>query len=238
MNLNLNDLFGRSYVINLDKNPERWEEFQERAAAKGITGFRRYRAVHGDACCHPAWWRAGNGAWGCMMSHAGIVQEAIMDNIDNYLVLEDDVVFSDDFCERLPKIMESVKDSKWDQLYLGGQHLYVETSPPWPYRENVVRCKNVNRTHAMVINKRFMLKFYQHILHAPDYIDKHLKEDLSTGVSEWFPHIDHQLGYLHQLGFHTILAAHPWLCGQGGGPSQVNGQVKEEEWWQDEGWYK
>ena len=88
----------------------------------------------------------------------------------------------------------------------------------------------------MAINKRFMLKFSQHIMHFPDYIARMVKPE--GDVKEWFPHIDHQLGYLHERGQHLILAAHPWLCGQGGGPSNVNGQVKEEEWWLDEGWGK
>ena len=236
MSLNLLKYFSKVFVINLDKNPERWEQFQERAAAKGITGFERFRGVHGDVCCHPAWWRAGNGAWGCLMSHAGIAQQALMDGLENYLVFEDDVVFSDDFCDRLPKAMETLKGVQWDQLYLGGQHLYKETSPPWPYAEGVVRCRNINRTHAMAINRKFMLKFYQHILHAPDYLSKHVAPE--EGVKEWFPHIDHQLGYLHERGQQIILAAHPWICGQAGGPSQVNGQEKPEEWWNDEGWYK
>jgi Glycosyltransferase family 25 (LPS biosynthesis protein) len=234
--MNLLDHFSRVFVMNLGICPERWEKFQERAAAKGITGFERYRAIHGDTCQHPAWWCAGNGAWGCLMSHLRIAQDALQDGLKSYLVFEDDVVFSDDFCERLPKLMETLKDAKWDQLYLGGQHLYRESSPPWPYRQGVVRCKNVNRTHAMAVHKRFMLKFTQHIMHAPDYMAKHVKPD--GKVKEFFPHIDHQLGYLHEKGQHTILAAHPWLCGQGGGPSNVNGQVKEEEWWHDEGWGK
>lgn len=236
--MNLLDYFGKVFVVNLDHRADRWEAFQERAAQRGIVGFERYRAVHGDACCHPAWWRAGNGGWGCLMSHVGIAQQALMDGIDSYLVFEDDVVFSDDFCERLPKIMESLEGALWDQLYLGGQHLYVETSPPWPFRENVVRCKNVNRTHAMAIHKRFMLKFYQHILHAPDYLAKHVRPSAERKVTEWFPHIDHQLGYLHERGQNVILAAHPWLCGQGGGFSNVKGEEKAEEWWKDEGWWK
>jgi GR25 family glycosyltransferase involved in LPS biosynthesis len=236
--MNLTDYFSKVFVINLDKNPERWDAFQERAAEKNITGFQRFRAVHGDVCRHPAWWRAGNGAWGCLMSHAGIAQEALMDNLDNYLVLEDDVVFSSDFCDRLPLVMKAIQGDVWDQLYLGGQHLYKETSPPWPYADGVVRCLNVNRTHAMAINRRFMLKFYQHILHAPDYLEKHLHPDPVKKIKEWFPHIDHQLGYLHERKNHVILATNPWLCGQAAGPSQINGQVKREEWWNDQGWYK
>ena len=162
-----------------------------------------------------------------MITHLRLAQDALMDGVDNYLVFEDDACFSEDFVERLPAVMAEVNALKdgWDMLYLGGQHLYKETAPPWRYAstDNLLRCNNVNRTHALAINARFMVKYSQHIIHAPDYIGA--KDDL---------HIDHQIGNLHR---HAVtLAAHPWLCGQAGGPSNVNGQVKPEEWWNDTGW--
>lgn len=236
--IDLRNYFDRIYVMNLDICPERWNKFQEVAEKAGVTGFERYRAIHGDTCQHPAWWRSGNGAWGCLMSHLRIAQDALMDGLQNYLVFEDDVVFRTDFAERLPKIMERLEGEEWDQLYLGGQHLYKETSQPWPYREGIVRCRNVNRTHAFAVNKRFMLNFSQHIIHAPDYLESHRKWENSDGSSgEFMNHIDHQLGQLHDRRQHIILAAHPWLCGQGENSSNVSGQLTEEQWWDDNGWY-
>jgi len=162
-----------------------------------------------------------------MMTHLRLAQDALMDGHDNYLVFEDDACFSDDFAERLPKLMAELDalEGDWDMLYLGGQHLYKETSPPWPYAgtENLLRCDNVNRTHAFALNARFMVKFAQHIIHAPDYIDA--EDDM---------HIDHQLGTLHRSL--VTLAAYPWLCGQAGGFSSVNLSDKEEEWWHNTGW--
>jgi GR25 family glycosyltransferase involved in LPS biosynthesis len=154
-----------------------------------------------------------------------MAQDALLDGLDSYLVFEDDAVFSKDFAERLPTVMGEVNSLKkgWDLLYLGGQHLYKETSPPWPVTDNIVRCNNVNRTHAFAVNARFMVKFCQHIIHAPDYIK-----------AERDMHIDHQLGELHRSC--VTLAVNPWMCGQGGGSSNVNGQQKEEEWWNDPGW--
>ncbi|WP_172683368.1 glycosyltransferase family 25 protein, partial [Verrucomicrobium spinosum] len=37
-----------------------------------------------------------NGAWGCLLSHARVLAEAIADGIENVLILEDDVVFQPD----------------------------------------------------------------------------------------------------------------------------------------------
>jgi GR25 family glycosyltransferase involved in LPS biosynthesis len=225
--INLQNYFNKIYVINLDQRQDRWDQFCRRADAAGITGYHRYRAVEGDKCPHPEWWRAGNGAWGCLMTHLRISQDASMDTLDNYLVFEDDVVFSEDFLSRLDNVVRALSGVTWDQLYLGGQHLYVETSPPWPFRDGIVRGLNINRTHAYAVNSRFFHKFQQHIIHAPDYIG-------AVGDN----HIDHQLGILHQRKENTILGVHPWICGQAGGMSNILGKDKDEDWWQDEGWYK
>lgn len=225
--LDLRKHFSRAHCVNLKYRPDRWEDFLERLACLGVTGVDRYEGISGDICQPPHWWRSGNGAWGCLMSHFRIVQDALTDGLDSVLIFEDDVCFSDDFAERLPSIMEEIDklNGNWDMLYLGGQHLYHETSPPWPFRESLVRCNNVNRTHAFAVSKRFMVKFCQHIVHAPDYMDA--KSDM---------HIDHQLGELHRQ--FVILAAQPWVCGQGGGSSNITGEVEKPMWWHDNGWYK
>jgi len=225
--IDLRKYFNRAYVINLDIRDDKWDSFLSRAGKLNIVGFERVSAIEGDKCPPPAWWRSGNGAWGCLMSHLRIAQDALMQGLDNYLVFEDDVCFSEDFVERLPILCSRLEtlDQGWDMFYLGGQHLYLETSPPWFFRNGIVRCNNVNRTHAFAVNAQFMVKFCQHIIHAPDYIED--PNDI---------HIDHQLGNIHRQ--YITLAAQPWLCGQAGGSSNINGQMKDEEWWHDNGWGK
>ena len=229
-------------MINLDRCPKRWSDFESRADAVGIIGYQRYRAVDGDQCPHPEWWRAGNGAWGCLMTHLRIAQDSMMDGLESYLVFEDDVIFREDFRERLLGIMDQIGklEGQWDMLYLGGQHLYEETFPPYPFRDGLVRCANVNRTHAFVVNARFMQKFAQHIIHAPDYLDNYLpevkEEDGSIVQEEYMRHIDHQLGEIHRRVI--TLAAFPWLCGQAEGPSEISGGINKENWWDDNGWGK
>jgi GR25 family glycosyltransferase involved in LPS biosynthesis len=239
--IDLREYFSKVFVLNLDIRPDRWEQFQERAAAAGITGFERYRAIEGDKCFEPAWWRSGTGAWGCLMSHLRVAQDALLDKLPNYLVFEDDAIFAPDFAERLPKIMEQLNTGDWDQLYLGGQHLWKEAGPPWPYRDGIVRCRNVNRTHAFAVNQRFMVKFSQHIIHAPDYIDAYTEHDHECGCPKkkpYFMHIDHQLGKLHELRQHKILAVEPWICGQAASSSNISGKSTRENWWQSTGWYE
>jgi len=135
--------------------------------------------------------------------------------------------------------MKSLETVDWDQLYLGGQHLSKETSPPWPFRENIVRSRNINRTHAFAVNKRFMVKFSQHIMHFPDYMASYKKWQEGENEKEFMNHIDHQLGDWHNKRENLILATNPWLCGQGASSSSVSGQLTEEEWWNGSlGWYE
>lgn len=218
----LHKWFKHTSVVSLDKFPKRWEAFQERATKAGLTGYKKFHAIEGDKVPPSGWFRGGNGAWGCLMSHLRIVQDALMDDEPGHiLVFEDDAVFSDDWLERMHKIMEEVGNN-WDMLYLGGQHLHMPRVKPYrmPYNKEVVNARNINRTHAFAINKKFLRKYQQHIMYAPDYIDA--KSNF---------HIDHQLGILHQHQNYTILAAQPWVNGQGAGLSWTCGRKTGENWW-------
>ena len=227
--LNLLDYFDGVFVITMDNRQDRWATFQSRARKAGVKGYSRFRAVIGDVSPPPTWWPSGNGAWGCMMSHLRVCQDALHNKLKSYLVLEDDVVFAKDFKRLLPEAMNAlgkIEDS-WDMLYLGGQHLYREAGPPFRIGNGLLKCSNVNRTHAMAVNGPFMQKFSQHIAHAPDYMEQNAKG--------FQMHIDHQLGKLHP--FIKCLAVENWLFGQGGGSSNISGKQDEPEmWWPDKGW--
>lgn len=243
-NVDLKKWFSHVRVVNLDKfcgesdrydpdcehTTDRWGAFQEKAKKAGFTGFERERAIEGDLNNPPVWWRAGNGAWGCLMTHLRIAQDAIADGGQKHLlVFEDDCVFKSNFSNRLQKIMDEVGDD-WDMLYLGGQHL-EHHGKPWREegQKEVINGFNINRTHAFAVNRRFLVKYAQHIIHAPDYID------LPGKGKAW--HIDHQLGNLHEPtssgggGTYKILAAHPWICGQDAGVSWTSGRKTGKNWW-------
>ena len=234
MSIDLKKHFDKVYVVNLDSRPDKWDAFKDRAKKAGVVGFDRFRAVDGHLCNPPAWYNHHgsdmNGAWGCLMSHFMIAYDAMQSGVDTYLVLEDDACFSSDFKERLPDVLAETNKLKdgWDMLYLGGQHLYKETrSPDKIEGTDLLKCVNVNRTHAFAVHSRFMLKFSQHIMHAPDYIDHRYYHN-------FLRHVDHQLGELHD--HMQTIAPINWLCGQAEGSSDVNGQEKPQEWWHSKGW--
>jgi GR25 family glycosyltransferase involved in LPS biosynthesis len=208
------------FVINLPYKPDRRERLGRHLVETGlvreVSEIRWVRAVSGSWCQPPHWWRSGGGAWGCLMSHLRIVQDAVMDGLESCMVLEDDAVFQPRAVELLGRLLREAPED-WDQLYLGGQHLREpEAVEGRPY---VLRCRNVNRTHGFILRRRAFVKFQQHIMHAPDYL-------AHTG---W--HIDHQLGRAHERGDWKVYAPAWWICGQEAGTSNISGRENPRYWW-------
>lgn len=116
------------FVINLDSSPERYQHAEQQLLALGITP-QRYAAVYGkdltpqqvDACYDQAanlrYFRRSlsAGELGCYLSHRGIWQKMVDDDIPLAIVLEDDI----DVDPRLPQAIEALsKLSGWDHIKL------------------------------------------------------------------------------------------------------------------------
>lgn len=221
--MKLTDCFDRVHVINLPYKEERRERLSAHLAEIGIADPDKIhweRAISGDKCWAPAYFLAGNGPWGCLQSHLRIVQDAIMDGISNYLVLEDDAVFHPRAPEMLARLMRDLPDD-WGQLYLGGQHL--KAPEQLGASSFILRGTNVNRTHAFALNGSTFARFQQHITHAPDYIER-----------EYGWHIDHQLGIAHEQRHWKVYCPCWWLAGQEAGTSNVSGNTNPRMWWNPE----
>lgn len=217
------DYFDKTYVINLKSRPDRLQDFLIRLANANMTGVSVFNAIDGRICKPPAWWSVSEGAWGCLMSHLRLAQDALQMGLKNYLVLEDDVIFCEDFYSKLETFMDSMEQYRddWDMIYLGGQH--YNNTVPFRVNKHVVKGVNINRTHAMAVNAKFMVKFCQHLIHAPDYIEKALSP------RKYYMHIDHQLGELHP--FINVFAPTKFICGQAAGTSDIGQHTKTENWW-------
>mgnify|MGYP003576033980 CR=1 FL=1 len=221
--MKLSDHFERIFVISLPYKPERRERLKRHLQDLGLAeenDIQWIRAVSGEMCPPPEYFKAGGGAWGCLQSHLRIVQDAIMDKLENYLVLEDDVVFHDRSTTHLERFMKELPGD-WGQAYLGGQHLRTpETVDGSPF---VFRGRNVNRTHAFALKSNVFRVFQQHVSHAPDYISR----------SRW--HIDHQLGIAHERCDWNSYCPAWWIAGQEEGSSDISGRKTPRYWWHYDG---
>jgi hypothetical protein len=214
----------RALCINLDRRPERWEAFKRNCPIRGV---HRFPAINGRAVRPPAWWRQGGGAWGCMLSHIRILEQALADGLDRgggvLLVLEDDALFPPDFAERAARFIRALPDD-WEQAYLGGQHRGLRVRQPQRVNDEVVRPFMVNRTQAYAVRGPFIRVLYQHLCDWP----AHARSPRH--------HVDHRMELLHASGRHKVYAPATWIVGQAGGPSDISGRVTQDRFWN--GWGK
>ncbi len=237
-------MFDRVVCISLARHPERWEQFQRGLPADWpFARPKRLRAVDGLKARPPTTFAPATipiaqllqisghipdalqvtrmgGAWGCYRSHLRAIEDALTDDIEALLVFEDDAVFASDFAAQAEDFMHIVP-ADWHQVYFGGQHLDV----PKAINDTVLRCHNVNRTHAYAIRRSMMRDAYRILSALPE--DPQDAQDL---------HLDHRFGRLHASGKWNIYAPRQWLVGQRSGRSDTGGPGCESEageWWND-----
>lgn len=212
--------FDRIVVINLTKNPERFARIADELKYKCLAGpddIVRHEAVHGDSMPHPAWYRAGNGAWGCLSSHIEALEDAWNTGSEHTLIIEDDAVFANDLLTRFPETMKEVP-KEYGQLYLGGQHQQA----PEALSDTLWRGTSVNRTHCYAVTRKFIPEILAHIM---DW-DTHIK---AAGNPL---HIDHTLEIGHQRRYWPVFCPRFWFAGQGENQSDINGRPQREMWWE------
>jgi len=209
----------RAVCINLDRRPDRWEQF---CRACPIPGVQRFAAIDGRKVRPPEWWRQGGGAWGCMLSHVRILEHALTDDLDRVggvlLMLEDDALFPPDFAERAQRFIQALP-SDWDQIYLGGQHRGLRGHPPKRVNDEVIRPHMVNRTQAYAVRGGFIRTLYRHLCDWPEH-SRHPRH-----------HVDHRMELLHASGRYNIYAPARWIIGQAGGKSDISGRTSQDRFW-------
>ena len=76
-----------------------------------------------------------------------LVKQANKDNLPNFLMLEDDVVFSEEL-RNLDKYMSNIPDD-WDMIYFGGNHKY--SHPPQQINETTLKLHYTVAIHCVAI---------------------------------------------------------------------------------------
>jgi hypothetical protein len=201
-------MFDRIALINLDHRKDRLGAFEAKILhIPSLQGYTRYRAIHGDTVTVPHFFTSGGGAWGCRQSHCRILEDAMLDNVNTLLVLEDDVLFCRDFEDKLRSFLHAVPDD-WEGLMLGGQ----DQAPPQESGiPNVARSVDTQRTHAYVVRGLEPMR------------------DLYRLWMRCDRHIDHWFGQWQQK--RVVYQPQPFLCGQDATSSDISGRQDIVRYW-------
>lgn len=144
----MNKHFDNIYCINLDRRPDRWSEVSEETSKHNLI-VERVSAIDGNPNNIQTNNGVSDGDVGCTLTHCKILQDAIDKNYTKILVLEDDVVFSDDLNNLFDEYLGMVPDD-WDMIYLGGNHI----NEPIYINEHVYRVTHTYTTHAYAIKRK------------------------------------------------------------------------------------
>ena len=171
----LNDFFSKIYCINLDRRPDKYElclpEFK-----KLNLEVNRVSGVDGRTVTTPSP-RWAPGCYGLVLTNIKILTEAIENKFDSILILEDDVMFHENFYEIFNERIKFLPDD-WDILYLGGNNIFrsgtftlVTGDKNFVPTQNNYRSLNYElakttltfTTHAVGINSKYFDKLMERI---------------------------------------------------------------------------
>jgi hypothetical protein len=197
----------RVVLINLKRRPDRLEGFLEHFPEPWPFPVPQvFEAVDGWGQFLPPPWRgSGAGAHGCWLSHLTVLRQAMEDQVEELLVLEDDARFVPHFAKRFREF-ERELPLDWRLVMLGGQH----DGMPTPVAPLVLRCSDTRRTHAYVVRRSGMPALLGTWLTATTHIDFLL------------PRVQERI---------RTYAPRPFLVGQGRGVSDVTGHLESELWY-------
>lgn len=147
----LTDYFDKTYCVNLDRRKERWEECLNEFSKWDIKEVKRISAVDGNNLDITQYnTKLNPGELGLVLTNIEIIKEAKKQNLSSILIMEDDVVFTDDI-KNISEYFDLLPND-WDMLYFGGNHnTHMGVKPPQIINDKVSKLHNTYTTHCIGI---------------------------------------------------------------------------------------
>lgn len=168
--MKITEFFNKTFCINLERRPDRWDECLTEFDKHGITDVNRFIAVDGKDLTQSLSGFMTPSRMALVQTNVQIIEEAIKNDYDSILILEDDVEFGPQVVE-MDSYFDSLPDD-WDMLYFGGNHnTHVGSPPPNIVNEKVCKLHNTYSTHCVAINKRAFQKVLDRIKKCDNALD-------------------------------------------------------------------
>ena len=137
--MKLSEVFPLSYLVNLDRRPDRLKQANEEFDKLDFHP-ERFSAIENV-----------NGAAGCYLSHLEILKKARAKK-KSVLIFEDDVMLVGDYKSVIEQALDELQDLDWDMFYLGGNVL----KPVYQITEHIGKLTHCQSTHAYGVNYKFL----------------------------------------------------------------------------------
>jgi glycosyl transferase family 25 len=168
--MKITEFFNKTFCINLERRPDRWDECLSEFDKHGITNVDRFIAVDGKNLTQSLSGFMTPSRMALVQTNIQIIEEAIKNDYDSILILEDDVEFDPQVVE-MDSYFDLLPDD-WDMLYFGGNHnTHVGSPPPNIINEKVCKLHNTYSTHCVAINKRAFQKVLDRIKKCDNALD-------------------------------------------------------------------
>jgi GR25 family glycosyltransferase involved in LPS biosynthesis len=154
---NIFNKFDKIFCINLEERTDRWQECILNFEKHNITNYERIDAVKIKEQIDPK----RKGQIGCCLSYAKTIEQAIKENLNQFLILEDDFYFSYQKDILNIKLTQSFNDlpNNWDLLYLGGTvGNFYGINPIDKFTNNLYKLNCAHTTHSIAVSKNGALK--------------------------------------------------------------------------------
>lgn len=204
--MHINQFFDYIYCINLNRRTDRWQAVQKELSKHGIKATR-FEALDGYELSFkhiptvsmekkkfyfPGDDQINTREAGLIFSHKMILLDAIAHGYNNILILEDDIVFKDNFAQMFDTAVKELP-SDWDMFYLGGMNWFGNDKP---YSDNLRIANKTLGTYAVGINHTVFEKLLD-LSNLKEHIDityAKLLRDMNSYIAN--PHLVGQtIGY-------------------------------------------
>jgi GR25 family glycosyltransferase involved in LPS biosynthesis len=148
--MRLDEFFDHIYCINLDRREDRWQESLEEFLKNDIKDVERFSATDGTLIPRDGY--PGNmksGDIGSLLTHQRIFADAIENDYNNFLLVEDDVQFIENFSNLFSEAINDLPED-WQIFYLGGNH---NLGSPSPITERIALANRTLATHSISFKK-------------------------------------------------------------------------------------
>jgi GR25 family glycosyltransferase involved in LPS biosynthesis len=171
INDELNNIkWDKIYIINLKRRDDRKILMIEKLSEEKVDNYEFIEAYDGkseqiidDYNSIKKYTKIINtGHFGCLLSHIKAIKKAMKNNYENIMILEDDIIFDNNFLENIKKI----KLPKYDILYLGG--LINEKKV---FLNRWAKSSNVMGAYGYIISKSMYNIILEKLLKFKDCVD-------------------------------------------------------------------